>query len=70
MDIGTGILTLNVAPASTGGSGPGDEQVLTGRWEFDSHVRLDTDNLQINMEMFAAGSWPNVPIVELLGTGL
>ncbi len=70
IDIDTGILTMNVAPASTGGSGPGDEQVLTGRWEFDSHVRLDTDNLQINMEMFAAGSWPNVPIVELLGTGL
>ena len=70
IDIDTGLLTMVVAPASTGGSGPSSEEILTGRWEFDAHARLDIDDLKINMEMFNAGSWPNIPIVELLGTGL
>lgn len=70
IDIDTGILTMNTAPASTGGSGPSNEEILTGRWEFDAHARLDTDDLKVNVEMFGAGSWPQVPIVELLGTGI
>lgn len=70
IDIDTGILTMVVAPASTGGTGPGSEEVLTARFEFDCHVRLDTDDLKINMEVFSAGSWPSIPVVELLGTGI
>ena len=70
LDIDTGLLTLGTAPASTGGSGPSSEETVTGRFDFDSHNRLDIDDLKINMEMFNAGSWPNLPTVELLGTGL
>ena len=70
IDIDTGILTLTTPPASTGGTGPSSEEVLTARFDFDVHSRLDIDDLKINMEMFNAGSWPNVPLVELLGTGL
>lgn len=66
----TGLLTMVVAPASTGGSGPSSEEVLTVRYDYDVHARLDTDDLKINMELFSAGSWPQTPIVELLGTGL
>lgn len=70
IDIDTGLLTLNVALASTGGTGPGGEEVLSGRWEYDVHARLDTDDLKVNMEIFNAGSWPQIPVVELLGTGI
>jgi uncharacterized protein (TIGR02217 family) len=70
IDIDTGLMTLGTAPASTGGTGPGGEEVVTGRFEFDVHARLDTDDLKINLEMFNAGSWPSVPLVELLGTGI
>lgn len=70
IDVDTGLLTLASPLASTGGSGPGGEEVLTGRFEFDVHARLDTDDLKVNMEVFSAGSWPQVPIVELLGTGV
>ncbi len=70
IDVDTGLLTMVTAPASTGGSGPSSEEILTGRWEFDAHARLDIDDLKVNMEMFNAGTWPNIPIVELLGTGL
>ena len=69
-DEDTGLLTMVVAPLSTGGSGPGSEEVVTIRFDYDVHARLDTDDLKINMEMFNAGSWPQAPIVELLGTGL
>ena len=37
---------------------------------YDNHVRFDTDQLSLNMEVFNAGSWPNIPIVEVRGTGV
>ena len=70
LDDDTGLLTFVTAPASTGGSGPLSEEVVTARFDFDVHGRLDIDDLKINMETFNAGSWPQVPLVELLGTGL
>ena len=63
----TGVITFTVAPAATGGSGPLGEEVVTFRAEFDVHVRLDTDDLKLSMEIFNAGSWPNIPLVELRG---
>lgn len=70
LDDSRGTVTFSVAPASTGGTGPGGEVVVAVRTEFDAHVRLDTDELNVSMEMFNAGSWPNIPVVELRGTGL
>lgn len=70
MNFDTGQVTFNTAPSSTGGNGPGGEDLLEFRSLFDVHARLDTDDLKVNMEIFNAGSWPNVPLVELRGTGL
>ena len=63
----TGIISFVTAPASTGGTGPSGEEVVTFRSEFDVHVRLNTDDLKLNMEIFNAGSWPAIPLVELRG---
>lgn len=63
-------ITMVTPPASTGGSGAGGEEVLAIRCEFDSHVRFNTDGLDINMELFNAGSWPSFPIIELRENGL
>ncbi len=70
LDADRGLFKMNTAPASTGGTGPGGEELLEFRCEFDLHGRLDTDDLKVNMEMFNAGSWPNVPWVELRGNGI
>ncbi len=70
IDADRGLFKLVSAPASTGGTGPGGEELLEFRCEFDLHGRLNTDDLKINMEMFNAGSWPNIPWVELRGNGI
>lgn len=65
LDDDTGLLTLVVAPASTGGTGPGGEEVLSTKCEFEVPVRFDTDTFGITLEVFNAGAIPNLPIVEL-----
>ena len=66
----TGVLTMVTAPASSGGSGPSGEEVLSFRAEFFNHVRFNTDKLDINIRVFTAGSWPSFPLIELRATGL
>jgi len=70
IDADRGLFKLNTAPLSTGGTGPGGEELLEFRCNFDLHVRLGTDDLKINLEMFNAGSWPNIPVTELRGNGI
>ena len=70
LDADRGLFKLNTAPLSTGGTGPGGEELLEFRATYDNHVRLDTDDLKINLEMFNAGSWPNIPVMELRGNGI
>jgi len=70
IDADRGLFKFVSAPASTGGTGPGGEELIEFRCEFDLHVRLNTDDLNISMEMFAAGSWPNIPVIELRGNGI
>lgn len=70
LDVDRGTVTFSTAPASTGGTGPSGEVVIALRCEFDVHVRFDTDDLQINMQTFNAGSLPSIPLVGLRGTGL
>lgn len=67
IDLNTGIVTFVVAPASTGGGGPGSEEIVQVVCEFDSHVRFNIDQLQTNLEIFTAGSIPQIEIVELRG---
>jgi uncharacterized protein (TIGR02217 family) len=57
LDALTGLVTFN-AP-------PGLSVSITATCEFDVPVRFDTDQLQINMATFEAGTMPNISIVEL-----
>lgn len=70
VDADRGNINMVTAPASTGGSGPGGEEILAIRTEFENHVRFNTDALDVNMELFSAGSWPSFPIIELRENGL
>jgi len=44
---------------------PAEGAVVTAGFEFDVPVRFDTDQLQINLQQFEAGSIPHIPIVEI-----
>jgi uncharacterized protein (TIGR02217 family) len=39
--------------------------VVTAGFQFDVPVRFDTDRLVIDLEAFAAGRIPSVPVVEI-----
>ncbi len=65
IDLDTGLITMVVAPASTGGTGPSSEEVLSVECDFEVPVRFDTDTFGITLEVFNAGAIPNLPIVEL-----
>lgn len=70
MDFLRAQITFVTAPASTGGTGPGGEEVVSVRCNFLNHVRFDTDKLDVSMELFNAGRWPNFPMIELRENGL
>jgi uncharacterized protein (TIGR02217 family) len=53
----TGQVTFDVAPPS-GIS-------ITAGFSFDVPVRFDADRLEIDLEAFAAGSIPDVPLIEV-----
>lgn len=57
VDTTTGVVTMSVAP--------GAGIVLTASFEFDVPVRFDSDQLEVNMAIFNAGSIPQLPVVEL-----
>jgi uncharacterized protein (TIGR02217 family) len=44
---------------------PGEGAAVTAGFEFDVPVRFDTDQLEINLAQFEAGSIPQIPIVEI-----
>ncbi len=44
---------------------PSAGAVVTAGFEFDVPVRFDTDQLEINLAQFEAGSIPHIPIVEI-----
>lgn len=53
----TGIVTFDDPPADT--------HILEWQGEFDVPVRFDTDQLNVSMEIFNAGTIPTIPLVEL-----
>jgi len=53
----TGILTFSSAPANL--------SQIAIFCEFDVPVRFDMDNLEINMETFESGTFPQLPVVEV-----
>ena len=56
VDLLTGIVTFATAPAA------GED--VQAALEFDVPVRFDIDVMNVNVEIFDTGSWPNIPIVE------
>lgn len=66
----TGVITFDTAPSGSGGTGPGGEELIAVRCEFDAHVRFDTDHLQLAMEIEVKGEIPSITLVEVRGTGL
>lgn len=57
VDVTTGIVTFNTAPAAG--------QPVTAGFEFDVPVRFDTDRINISMASFQAGEAPDVPVIEV-----
>jgi len=65
IDLTLATITFSVAPASTGGTGPGGEVSVEVALEFDIPVRFDEDRLKISVETSLAGQIPPIPIIEL-----
>lgn len=66
ININTGLITFNTAPASTGGSGPGGEEVVAVITEFDVPVRFNTDDLRINTQVFSDEAIISIPGIKLI----
>ena len=58
LDATTGIVTFTAGNIPTAG------QSVTAGFEFDVPVRFDTDELEVNLQYYAAGS-AQVPLIEL-----
>ena len=56
----TGLVTFQA------GHIPASGAAVTAGFEFDVAARFDTDLLKINLNHFAAGDIPDIPIVEIL----
>lgn len=65
VDVNAATVTFDVAPASTGGTGPGGEEIVQIACEFDIPVRFENDHLGISVLVFSSGSIPAIPIKEL-----
>ncbi|HVY20479.1 MAG TPA: DUF2460 domain-containing protein [Bauldia sp.] len=57
VDVATGVVTFDAAPAETA--------LVTAGFQFDVPVRFDTDKLEVNLTSFAAGDIPAIPLVEI-----
>lgn len=53
----TGTVSFLTAPA------PG--AILTASFDFDVPVRFDTDQMDLSLDTYDHGSWPQIPIVEI-----
>ena len=59
VDYAQGIITF------LAGSLPAPGAAITAGFEFDVPVRFDTDRIEVNLQSFAAGSIPHIPIIEV-----
>ena len=59
VDAATGLVTF------LPGAIPALAEVVTAGFTFDVPVRFDTDQLSINLQNFAAGDIPDIPVVEV-----
>ena len=49
----------------TVGHVPAAAAAITAGFEFDVPVRFDTDRIEVNLQTYAAGSIPHIPIIEV-----
>jgi uncharacterized protein (TIGR02217 family) len=59
LDALTGVVTFAAGHIPPAGA------AVTAGFEFDVPVRFDTDQLRINLQHFAAGDIPDIPVVEI-----
>jgi len=59
LEAATGAVTLDEAP--------GEGQVVTAGFWFDTPVRFDTDRLEVTLDSFEGGRMAAVPLVEIRG---
>ncbi len=59
VDLLTGVVTLEAAPAS--------DAVVVAGFAFDVPVRFDTDRLDVELSGFDAAVIPNIPVIEVIG---
>ncbi len=59
VDVTTGTVSFSAGAIPAAGA------LVTAGFEFDVPVRFDTDRLEINLQAFAAGALPAIPIVEI-----
>ena len=59
-DTMTGLVTF------AGTAVPANGQAITAGFEFDVPVRFDTDDLEIDLSVFAAGEVPEIPLIEIV----
>lgn len=57
IDTATGLVTFTVPPASG--------VQVTADFAFDVPVRFDTDHMDLSLETYDRGVWPQIPIVEI-----
>lgn len=57
MDAATGLVTLDVAPAT--------DAAVTAGFEFDVPVRFDADRIDVTLDSFDAGRMAAVPLIEV-----
>ena len=48
------------------GHAPGAGVAVTAGFDFDTPVRFDTDRIEVNLQAFAAGRIPAIPLIEIL----
>lgn len=60
-----GVITTGDVFASTGGSGPGGEEVLSLVCEYDNYIRYDTDRIMPQLEWEQVGSIEDIPVIEV-----
>jgi len=59
VDYTTGLVTFAAPYIPAAGA------AVTAGFEFDVPVRFDTDQIEVNIQSFVAGSIPHIPIVEI-----
>ena len=59
------LLTEGALGAATGIITTAHTGTLTVDFEFDVPVSLDNEELGISMDSFNAGSWNNIPLIEV-----